>query len=179
MAYTTPRTWVASEYPTAAQFNANVRDNVAFLANPPACRVYHNANQSIANNATLAVAFNSERFDTAAMHDTVTNNGRITFPVTGLYLVSLSVVLATATDYRGITAGILLNGTTSIAEAGVMDNYINLYPAVTIATLYKFTAAEYVTAKVWQTNAAAAARNLLAAVGNHTPEFSAVWVGLG
>lgn len=27
MAYSTPRTWVAGEYPTAAQFNANIRDN--------------------------------------------------------------------------------------------------------------------------------------------------------
>jgi hypothetical protein len=28
LAYTTPRTWVAGEYPTAAQFNANIRDNL-------------------------------------------------------------------------------------------------------------------------------------------------------
>lgn len=28
MAYSTPRTWVAGEYPTAAQFNANLRDNL-------------------------------------------------------------------------------------------------------------------------------------------------------
>jgi microcystin-dependent protein len=32
MAYTTPRTWVAGEYPTAAQFNQDVRDNVAYVA---------------------------------------------------------------------------------------------------------------------------------------------------
>lgn len=32
MAYTTPRTWVAGEYPTAAQMNANIRDNLNAVA---------------------------------------------------------------------------------------------------------------------------------------------------
>ncbi len=32
MAWTTPRTWVAGETPTAAQFNAHVRDNLDALS---------------------------------------------------------------------------------------------------------------------------------------------------
>ncbi len=32
MAWSTPRTWVAGETPTAAQFNAHVRDNLTALS---------------------------------------------------------------------------------------------------------------------------------------------------
>ncbi len=32
MAYTTPRTWVPGEIPTAAQFNTHIRDNQSFFS---------------------------------------------------------------------------------------------------------------------------------------------------
>lgn len=48
--------------------------------NPPRAFVYHNATQSIADATDTAVAFNSEFVDPAALHDTATNNSRITIP---------------------------------------------------------------------------------------------------
>lgn len=39
MAWTTPRTWVASEVPTAANFNAHVRDNLNYLLTRPGAAV--------------------------------------------------------------------------------------------------------------------------------------------
>lgn len=44
------------------------------------CHVYHNANQAATHNVALALAFNSERFDTDAFHDVSTNNSRLTIP---------------------------------------------------------------------------------------------------
>lgn len=173
MAYVTPRTWVAGAVLTAAQLNQDIRDNVTFLANPPACRVYHNAAQSIANAAETPVAFNSERFDTDSMHDTATNNTRITFNTAGIYVVTFSGQWAS--DVDGIRqATIKLNGATHLA--------FDVRPALSgtygfhVSTVYKFAAASYVEATVF--HVAGAALNLNSGA-DYTPEFSAVWVGLG
>ena len=58
----------------------------------PAVRVFHNASQSITNSTLTALAFNSERFDQAGgvastMHDTVTNNSRLTAIYAGVYMI--------------------------------------------------------------------------------------------
>ena len=45
-----------------------------------AARVYHNANQTFTSGLYASVAFNSEVFDFGNLHDTVTNNSRITVP---------------------------------------------------------------------------------------------------
>lgn len=178
MAYAAPRTWSAGEHPTAAQLNQDVRDNVAFLANPPACRVSHNATQSIANNAFTTVAFNTEAFDTNAMHDTVTNNSRITINVAGVYVVTFSGSYAGSTDYTGVGTRLLLNGATVIGWSA----FTGANPAAggtglfqNVSTAYKFAAADYVIVQAYQTNGAGAARNLEA----NNVAFTAVWVGLG
>lgn len=69
------------------------------LATVPVVRVFHNANQSIADAATTALAFNSERYDTDTMHDTVTNNSRITIKTAGKY--AIGVVLEWAANATG------------------------------------------------------------------------------
>lgn len=179
MSYSTPRTWVAGEYPTAAEFNQDIRDNISFLANPPACRAYHNAAQSIPNNADTTVAFNSERFDTATMHDTVTNNSRITIPIAGLYLLTFTGEFVAAADYQTHYAFFMLNGTTPIG-VGTAGAVTTAGPGCLVgaSAVYKFAAGNYVEVKVRQNNSAAAARNLNSS-GNYSPEFTAVWLGLG
>lgn len=147
--------------------------------NPPACRVFHSAAQSVASGALAAVAFDSERFDTDTMHDTVTNNGRITFNTAGLYVVSFSGLFAAASDYTAVYGFLRLNGTTYIAQSGPGSHgTANFNAGITVTTPYKFIAGDFVIVEVTQQNGPAAARNLLA-TGNYSPEFSAVWVGTG
>lgn len=177
MAYTTPRTWVAGEYPTAAQMNANVRDNISFLANPPACRVFHNATISHTTSAAWqTLTFNSERFDTAAMHDTATNNPRITFTVGGLYLIGGHVEFAAhATGMRGLriqhSSGVTLAAThnAAVTTAGVSQH-------VLVTTVAAQAAGQYVVLDAWQNSGGAL--SIFSAAAS-TPEFWAVWVGLG
>lgn len=174
MAYTTPRTWVAGEYPTAAQLNANVRDNVSFLANPPACRVYHNANQTTTTAVHLSLALNSERYDTASMHSTVTNNSRITIPVAGLYLVTGHLEWAAGNTTGVRQAELFLNGLTFIAmqsAAGVAQII-----QMTVSTVYKFAAADYVELAAFQNSGVGLNINSSA---NYSPELAATWIGLG
>lgn len=180
MAYTAPTTRSTSDLITASIWNTDLVNNISYLANPPTCRVYHNANVSIADSVYAAVAFNSERHKTiAGMHSTVTNNTRITLTDAGVYVVTFCVGYAAAADYISGRASIRLNGTTEIAEqwAGTQtdanDNYY-----VSVTTIYKFAANDYIEAMAWQNNSANAARNIMS-TGNKTPEFAVMWTGLG
>jgi len=62
--------------------------NVPLLAGADvSARATHSANQSIANNTLTNLALDSEDFDTDSMHDTATNNERLTFKTAGKYVV--------------------------------------------------------------------------------------------
>jgi len=164
---------------TTAIMNVEWAGNIAFLANPPACRVYNSANQSIAHNADVVVALNSERYDTDSMHSTVTNNSRITFNTAGLYVVTFSCEWATGTDYTQLTAFARLNGGTAITISDFGNRSGGAFgPYTSFATTYKFVVGDYVEAVVRQVNSASAARNLISS-NAFSPEFSATWVGLG
>jgi len=65
--------------------------------------VYIDGNQSIANNdGTEKIAFDQESYDTSTIHDTVTNNSRLTVPagVTKVRLTAGLSFAANATGYR-------------------------------------------------------------------------------
>lgn len=79
------------------------------------CRVYHSAAQSISTGILTALALNSETTDTDGMHDTVTNNSRVTIQKPGRYRFEASVVWANAgTGYR--SAYIRKNGSTYLGQ---------------------------------------------------------------
>lgn len=170
------------EYDTnrfVSRSTADVWQQDGLFFDPPACRVYHNANQSFTDATLNGVAFNSERYDTNTMHDTVTNNNRITINTAGLYLVTFDGHFAAASDYTEVYGFIRVNNTSYIAQGGpgaATGGGLNV--GFNVATVYKFAANDYVTADAVQNNTANAARNLVAS-GNYSPEFSATWIGRG
>lgn len=83
MAWTTPRTWATSEVVTAAMLNTHLRDNLNWLHGHHGCLLFKSANQTVASGNNDVISWNSESYDTDALHDPVTNNSRITIP-TGL-----------------------------------------------------------------------------------------------
>lgn len=180
--YGTPRTWSAGERPTAAQFNAEFRDWITALANPPWCRVYHSVNQSIAHATETTLAFNSEDNDTDAMHDTAVNNSRITFNKAGLYVVSADIPFERATDYTHTYVNIRLNaGATSIVTTSDGTSTINADADLfhNPFTPYKFAAGDFVDVRVFHRNGASAARNINARTANRQMFFTAVRIGNG
>jgi hypothetical protein len=174
LTYTTPLDVVTDELITAARMNAQIMANIRNLINPPTCRVYRSTNQSITTATSTAITFNSERFDTDAMHDVVTNTDRITINTAGLYVISGNVTFDTsATGIRELT--IELNGTTAIARLSVGNRSDN-YNIASVTCAYKLAATDFVKLVVYQTSGGAL--NVLSQA-NFSPEFSAVWVGLG
>ena len=130
-------------------------------------RAYHDAAQSIANNTDTVLAFNQERFDTDTIHDTVTNNSRLTATTAGVYIITCSASWASnATGFRHII--IRLNGATYIGIA-LWDTSQNDSTRMEVSTVYKLAATDYVEIMVRQTSGAAL--NILSAA-NYSPEFT-------
>jgi hypothetical protein len=141
----------------------------------PAARVYHDASQSVANNTDVALAFNQERFDTNGIHDTATNNSRLTCQTAGIYAISASIEFnAFGGTGRG-SISIRLNGTTTLARmepptygTGGSGNRLS------IATIYQLAVNDYVEVVVRQESGGSQSVNT---VGNYSPEFSMARVG--
>lgn len=69
------------------------------------CAAFASANQVISNSTVTTLTFNSEKFDTNAFHDNVTNTGRFTIPANygGYYECSLLLAFeANATGFRRV-----------------------------------------------------------------------------
>lgn len=179
MPYTAPHTITTGELVTPTTMNNEWGGNVSFLANPPACRVYNNAAQSVASATFTALAFNSERFDTDNMHDTVTNNSRITINTAGLYVVTGHVEWAANTTSERIVE-FLVNGTNEVAVQRQSANTTGGAHLFSITTMLKLAATDYIQLRVYQATGGA----LNVQPSNSTTDwfscdFGAVWVGLG
>lgn len=141
--------------------------------NVPGCRVTNTAATSFTTATDTVIPFAGERFDTDSMHDTVTNNSRITCKTPGLYALSLSVEWnpSTAGSREGV---IRLNGTTIIAQStGKATDEASRDNAVDVNTLWLFAAGDYVEAIGRQNSGGALA--LVTTTGRN--EFSAAFLG--
>lgn len=141
-----------------------------------AARAFHNAAQSIANNTTTVLALNSERFDQEAnvastIHDTVTNNSRLTCRTAGVYAISAAIEwAANSTGIR--TLNIRLNGATVLASVD-LNTTTGGGAKQTAATHYALAVNDYVEITVLQNSGGALNVN---STGNYSPEFSMVLV---
>ena len=139
----------------------------------PAARVYNNAAIDPAPGTWVTLTFNTERFDTDAMHSTVTNTSRLTVPTggDGLYLIGGNLELDSGGGAGGSDKGIriLLNGTTPIAVNFNEMLSTGVDTVIAISTVYALTAKDYVELQVYTEGDV----NVLAD-GNFSPEFYAI-----
>lgn len=135
-------------------------------------RAYHSASQSIANSTETALSLDSEYYDYGNLHDTTTNNSRLTAQVAGVYHITGS--LQYAVNGTGIrVAYIRLNGTTDIAAQTSPSSSASSI-GVTVDTIYYLNANDYVELTAYQTSGGNLNVN---SSGNYTPEFSMQLVG--
>ena len=124
--------------------------DIGVLKGRAGARVYHSANQSIPNDTITTLAFDSEDYDTDDIHDTVTNNSRLTCKTAGKYLIAACIPYSTnGTGYRG--AWIDLNGSVTLTLAripAVTSSGIGTY--VFIMTVYDLSVNDYVVLKAKQ-----------------------------
>ena len=153
--------------------DANKTKKIRFdgLNKVPTCRVYNSANISIPNNENTLLTFNSERWDTDAMHSTTTNASRLTCKTAGVYTITGHVRWpANTTGNR--TLEIVRNGSSIIAR--VNQDGMTTSLSMAISTQYALVVNDYVELRVTQTSGAAL--DILASSA-FSPEFGMTWLG--
>lgn len=107
-------------------------------------RVHHSTTQSLTSGANAALAFDSEDFDTDTIHDTVTNNSRLTATTAGKYaIVGGAVFAGNVTGLRRIF--VRLNGTTALNLQSTMAlTNAGVDTSLTVADTWNFSATDYV-----------------------------------
>ena len=153
--------------PVSAARLGVLEEGILDVAQGPAVRVFHNASQSITNSTLTALAFNSERFDQAGgvastMHDTVTNNSRLTAVYAGVYMIGGTIRWSASPV--NVELHIRIGGVTTIASHNVVAD--NRYE--TISTIYSMAVNDYAELMVLQISGGALN---ITSTANSSPEF--------
>lgn len=141
-----------------------------------ACRVNRTSAQSIPHATLTIVSFNAELFDTDGMHDTVTNNSRITINTAGFYTVGFNAAFAASGDYTRTRAILRMNGATDIAIGPIGPSSSPVEQPVMVSCVYEFDVGDYIEVRVDHINGASAARDLVN-VADRSPHFWAARIG--
>lgn len=116
-------------------------------------RVYNNADINIPNATVVALAFNSERFDSDSIHSTSSNTSRLTCNSAGTYAITGGVSFdINSTGYRFVS--IRLNGFNILASTTIPATSGN-YTNISVTTMYDLAATDYVELVVAQTSGGA------------------------
>lgn len=174
MAWTTPRTWVAGEIVTASNLNTHVRDDISWIAvDSPACRAYNSAAITTNTSVETIITMDSERFDNAAIHSTVTNTSRFTVPTGGggKYIATGGITWALSVNGTYRAASLRVNGTTRIGQINTAPSGSHGSDA-TVCSVYALAAADYV--ELCGTQDCGFALNINP-TANYSPEASLFW----
>lgn len=176
MAYSAPTTRSTGFLVTAAVWNQDVVDNMVAQENPPACRVRHNANQTLTTGVDLTILFNTEELDTTGnMHSTSVDTSKIVVPTAGLYHITGTVEIGSSAAGSKRYVYIQVNGTTVIAITS-MPFSAGAVSWGNVSTTKKLAAGDYLQLKAHQDSGG----NLtLFTDGEFAPVFTAVRVGAG
>ena len=135
---------------------------------PPACKATRSSDLSF--TSATAIAWNSEDFDTDAMHDIVTNSTRVTVNTDGIYIVTLALSMIYTGTLTGANVELMKNGSTfsfTSLQSSRTSDLVSSYTGITTAV-----ATDYFEAKVTISGATA-----LIVKADTKCSFSAVWVG--
>jgi hypothetical protein len=134
-------------------------------------RVYNSGAITLTTGTLTALTFDSERFDTDAIHSTASNTSRLTCTTEGVYLISGTVRFASnATGNRRVL--IRLGGSTYLAD-NTQAAVNGLATTITISTIYQLAATNYVELVALQSSGGDLAVESTASI---TPEFAMVRV---
>lgn len=84
----------------------------------PSCGLFLSANAVTGTGWNKTAYSGADEWDNANMHDPVTNNSRITFPVAGIYLIVAKYIINT-----GIQNGVQIRFNGAAAPTGTNDRY--------------------------------------------------------
>lgn len=154
-----PRALVAADIPALPYVRAELSADTAGLACLGPTAIPWDSEPALTNN------------DSAGWHDNTTNETRITFDRSGLYLVTSAFSTANSTQF--MAGRIRLNGTTDICQFGRDTSTTNTVRELSVPCLYYFAASDYVEAMVSCQSGTIVIRK----TGSGASHFSAVRLG--
>ncbi len=113
----------------------------------PAVQVAKSTTQSIANATITTLTWDIENFDTDAIHDTVTNNSRLTARRAGKYVIFMNVIFS-SNNTGGRQLLIRKNGATQL-WSNFFANTLGGQDQLLTATIADLAANDYVEGQVW------------------------------
>jgi hypothetical protein len=121
--------------------------------NDVSARVFNSADITVPQlnpGEWTSLTFNSEHWDTANLHETATNSGRLKAPVAGKYYIFANITWESpiGTGLWGLR--LQLNGKTVIAEQSLPNTAAPFRISMSVGTLYGLSAGDYVEAQVFQ-----------------------------
>ncbi len=160
---------LAAQEPVTRQY---FEDNLPAGGYTEGARVHHSLDQSIPDDTATRLSFDSERYDTDAIHLILTNNSRLTCKTAGIYLI-----VAQASFYPG-SAGeryisVAMNGGTDLAS----QEWKVPYPGwcmMHVSTIYDLAVNDYVELVVFQNSGDPIS---ILSWGNYSPEFMMQRIG--
>lgn len=122
-------------------------------------RVYSSTDQGITGTISLTpfqtITFDSERWDTDNIHDTVTNNSRLTCNTPGLYYIFGHIAFVSSPDERARGLHIQLNGNSSqVIARQKYKNASGQYCDMSVSTVWELSSGDYVELQAQQQSGA-------------------------
>ena len=167
MAWSTPRTWAASETVTATMMNQHVRDNLSYLYGVPSGGTFLRltSNQSLSSGSESSVSWSSEVYDDLGAWTSGTN---ITIPSNGYYSFMLSLRFSMSGAYNNFRyyAGVYNNTDTSWLSMyeGATSNANPQYPGFMAYGEGNCDASDVILARAYQVTGVS--QNIYGGTGN-------------
>jgi hypothetical protein len=137
-------------------------------------RVFNSADISVPQMRVgewKTLTFDSERWDTANLHDIAANTGRMKAPVAGKYTIFANITWETPLGSGFWGLRLLLNGKTPIAEQTLPNNGSSFRTSMSLGTVYALNAGDYVEVQVFQNSGGALTVKRINAT---SPEFAVI-----
>jgi hypothetical protein len=146
---------------------------ISKLGTIPAARAFNSAPIAIASGTTTTLTFNSESFDTAGLHSTTANTGRLVAPVDGLYQVTGGVRWSTSPAGSRFLAINKNDGAWQAADWRTAAGGTFDITDQSITTLVALVAGDFVAVEVYQDSGI----GLTVGGGTGGPYLAMHWVG--
>jgi hypothetical protein len=139
--------------------------------NDVSARVFNSADITVSSlkpGEWTSLSFNSERWDTANLHETATNSGRLKAPVAGKYYIFANITWESPIGSGLWGLRLQLNGKTVIAGQTLPNTAAPFRISTSVGTLYSLAAGDYVEAQVFQNSGNPL---LIPSIAATSPEF--------
>jgi hypothetical protein len=143
-----------------------------FASSIPAARVTRSGIQGVPPNTATPLAFDTERYDTAAIHATDANTSRLVAPVNGIYAVTAHVAWHNVAGPYALS--LRKNGGNYIATTADVSASPSNYPQE-VTTQARLQAGDFVEAVVTQAGGPA----FVGKADEFSPEFAITWLAPG